>query len=70
MQHEHLTPGPQTLKVVRGALVANGSTLSRWAKERGVKRQNLTKALLGEWNGPTGQAWFRAVVEDVLGGSK
>lgn len=70
MPHEHLKPGPQTLKAIRGALVVQGSTLSRWADENGVKRQNLTKAILGEWNGPKGQAWFSAVIEDVMGGEK
>ncbi|MGS4946966.1 hypothetical protein ACVDG3_15925 [Meridianimarinicoccus sp. RP-17] len=67
MHEEHHKPGPQTLKAVRGALVVRGSSLARWADEKGVKRQNLTKAILGKWNGPKGQAWFRAVVEDVLG---
>lgn len=70
MPYEHLKPGPQSLKAVRGALICQGSSLSRWAEENGVKRQNLTKALLGQWNGPKGQAWFRAVVEDAMGGNK
>lgn len=29
------------------------SSLSEFARELGVKRQNLTKALVGEWKGPT-----------------
>jgi hypothetical protein len=66
MHPEHYKPGAQTLKAVRGALVVRGSSLARWADAHGVKRQNLTKAILGKWNGPKGQAWFRAVVQDVL----
>lgn len=46
------TPGPQFLKTRRAKLVLEGLSLERWAEQKGVERQNLTKAILGEWTGP------------------
>jgi len=62
---ENNTPGPAFLKAVWASLVLRGSSLSEWARENGVKRQNLTKALLGEWKGPKADALVRRIVRDV-----
>jgi hypothetical protein len=45
------TPSSDLLKAVRGAMVTKGSSLSAACRELGVKRQNATKALCGEWRG-------------------
>lgn len=47
----HSNPSPELLKAVRGGLIIQGTSLARWANDNGVKRQNLTKALLGDWKG-------------------
>lgn len=59
------TVGPGTLKAVRASLVLRGSSLSQWARKNGVKRQNVTKALLGEWQGPKAKALVRKIISDV-----
>ena len=51
----HLTLGPQLVKALRARLVLEGSSLEKWAGENSVKRQNLCKALEGEWKGPKAQ---------------
>lgn len=53
MYHLNTTPSRQLLKEVRAALIMRESSLSEFARELGIKRQNLTKALVGEWKGPT-----------------
>ena len=40
------------MKALRARLIHEGQSLEEWSKARGVWRQNLTKALLGEWKGP------------------
>ncbi|TYB81473.1 hypothetical protein [Maritimibacter fusiformis] len=59
-------PSPELLKAVRAGLVLQGTSLSRWAEAHGVKRQNLTKALLGEWRGPKAQTLLEKVKEAAL----
>lgn len=46
------TPSERLLKEVRAELVLRDSSLSQLALAVGVKRQNLTKALVGDWQGP------------------
>lgn len=56
------TPSAELLKAVRVKLLLRDVSLTVYAGQRGVKRQNLTKALLGVWRGPTA----RLLVQDVL----
>lgn len=62
----HNSPSPELLKAVRAGLVLQGSSLSQWARENGVKRQNLTKALLGSWSGPKAKALVNQVAAEAL----
>jgi len=51
-----------TAKSVRAALLLRDESLSSWSAKNGCKRQNLTKALVGEWRGPRASALVRKVV--------
>lgn len=61
-------PSPELLKAVRAGLIAQGSSLSRWADEHAVKRQNLTKAVIGQWTGPRASQLVQEVVQDAMRG--
>ena len=37
---------------VKAGFVSQGTTLHAWCVGEGLKRQNVAKALLGEWTGP------------------
>jgi lambda repressor-like predicted transcriptional regulator len=54
------------LKAVRAQLILRDSSLSAWAQQNGVKRQNLRKALLGEWQGPKAAKLVERVFNDLL----
>lgn len=56
------TPSDGLLKRVRAALLLHDETLSSWARANGCKRQNLPKALRGEWKRPRAAALVRKVV--------
>ena len=59
------TPSQDLLKAVRAALVLRGSSLSKWSEQNGVKRQNLTKALVGEWKGTKATLLLSALRDDL-----
>jgi len=52
---------------VLGGFVSQGTYLSHWCQQHGIKRQNARKALIGEWNGPTAQALRHKLVEASRG---
>lgn len=60
-------PSDDLLKTVGVALILRGSSLSAWAKETGVRRQNLTKAITGEWQGPKARELVDHAVETLFG---
>lgn len=62
----NLTPSTDLLKAVRAQLILRDSSLSAWAEQNGVKRQNLRKALVGEWRGPKASKLVARVVNDLL----
>lgn len=62
-------PSADLLQAVRAALVLRGSSLSAYAREIGVKRQNLRAALVGEWTGPKARALVRRVMVDTIYGA-
>lgn len=64
------TSSHELMKAVRAGLTIQGSSLSRWAAENAVKRQNLTKALLGEWTGPRASQLLEEVVRAALGAQR
>jgi len=45
-------PNPKLLKEVRGALVSQGTSLNAVCADLSLTRQNVAKALTGEWKGP------------------
>lgn len=47
---------------VRGGLVALGTSLTAWSRERGYHHQNVRRALQGTWEGPRA----REVREEIL----
>lgn len=59
------TTNPDTIKAIRANLILRGSSLLAWAKENDVKRQNLCKALAGEWKGPRAQAVVAKLLADL-----
>ncbi len=54
------------MKEVRAALILKDSNLSKWAAANGVKRQNVSKALLGEWIGPKAEALVLNIIHETL----
>ena len=60
------TPSRDLLKAVRAALLLRDHSLTSWAAQAGVKRQNLTAALLGTWKGPKASALVERVTSEVL----
>ena len=59
------TPSPELLKAVRAALLLRGQSLTGWARANGVKRQNLCKALTGQWTGPGARTLVKQVRSDL-----
>ena len=59
------TPSTAFIKEVRARLILRGSSLSDWSRKNGVQRQNLTKALSGDWKGPKAEALIQLVKSDL-----
>jgi len=59
--YQHPTPSPELLKEVMGLLVMQGQTLSGWARKNGFAKQNVRKALIGDWAGPKAAALVERV---------
>ena len=51
MSKAAVAPGEVLLKQVRGGLIAQGTSLSRWSRDRGVSRQYSALVLTGRRNG-------------------
>lgn len=56
------SPGEELLAHVKAGFVSQGTTLTRWCMESGLKRQNVRLCLLGGWNGPKARALRERVV--------
>lgn len=56
MTLNELTPSRDLYNRVRAGFVSQGSSLSAWCKNQGVKHQNAIHCLTGSWNGPKSQA--------------
>lgn len=48
---------------VRAGFVVQGTSLTAWCKERGVKHQNARKALDEEWTGPKAKTLVAEILE-------
>lgn len=49
---------------IRAGFIAQGTSFRRWCVENGIKRQNATKAAIGEWAGPKGQEIRRRLLKE------
>ena len=61
--HTHTVPGPALHLNVRAGFVAQGTSLGRWCRDNGVRRQNAEKALKGVWIGPGARRLCARLVE-------
>lgn len=52
MSHNHTTPSKALLKAVRADFIVKGTSLNAWCVDNGLRRQNVAKALTGDWRGP------------------
>lgn len=39
--------------------------MAEWSRQNGVKRQNLAKALTGEWRGPVARRFVKKAIETI-----
>lgn len=58
-----------TIQEVRSAFVANGTSLHRWAREKGLSPQHIHMALRGQRNGPVAKKLIEQVLSGVRGGA-
>lgn len=58
---------PDLLRQVRARLVQQGTSLSKWCSENGIKRQWATAVLVGRRNGPAARAMRDRLVEETSG---
>lgn len=66
-QHKEPRDGALCLYVaVRAALVAQGSSLSAWCRNKGISRQNAERALKGERHSPAARQ-LRSELSALLG---
>lgn len=57
-----LDPSPELLRDVRGQLIRQGTSLTKWCMERGISRQWATAALVGYRRGPAASALVAKLV--------
>lgn len=55
-------PSEDLLVTVRAGFVRNRTSLAAWCRQRGVKRENARKALVGSWNGPKARRLRQEIV--------
>lgn len=60
-----VTPSERLLKEVRGAFVTKGTSLTAVCRRNNVKRQNATKALVGDWTGPKANVLVRQLLSEA-----
>lgn len=61
--HSCIVPSRGLHLNVRAGFVAQGSSLARWCRQHGIRRQNAEKALLGVWTGPGARQLCARLVE-------
>lgn len=50
------SPGPELNLEIRVGFIRQGTTLTRWCKDNGLRISNVRDAILGSWDGPKGKA--------------
>lgn len=63
--YANVISNPDSMKAIRAGLMLKGLSLSAWSVANGVKRQNLCKALSGEWQGPKAKALVEKLLADI-----
>lgn len=58
----------ELVRIVRGALIQQGSSLAKWCAENGIKRQWATAVLSGRRDGPAARALRSKLVDAVQPG--
>lgn len=61
---DDVVPGLDLYHQVRGAFVAQGTSLNRWCQEQRIRRENARDSLTGSWNGPKGKALRERLVAE------
>lgn len=61
MPEVNITPSVELLKALRARLILDDLSLTKWSEAHGIKRQNLRKALVGQWDGPKARNIVRLV---------
>ena len=61
--HNAIVPSRDLFLKTRAGFVAQGTTLSRWCRENGVRRQNAQQALIGSWDGPKARVLRHRLIE-------
>lgn len=60
------TLSKQLLAQVRGTLIIQGTSLSKWCAAQGIDRVWANDALIGKRNGPKARALRMRIVREVL----
>jgi hypothetical protein len=55
------------LNTIRAGFTRQDSSLSRWCNEEGHHRQNVVKAILGQWVGPKTEILKTAAISAATG---
>ena len=50
------TPSRDLYNQVRAGFIGQGSSLTKWCRNNGIKPQNAIHCLMGTWDGPKGKA--------------
>lgn len=65
--HRPVNEGSNDLySAVKGAFVAQGTSLAAWCRENGLTRQHAAAVLRGDRNGPRSQALRRQIVAAAM----
>ena len=65
MSHVNDIPSDHLLKAFRARLILDGLSISEWSRQDGFKRQNVTKAITGTWQGPNARDMVKLVISVV-----
>lgn len=63
-----LDPSPELLREVRGQLIRQGTSLTKWCSEQGISRQWATAALVGYRRGPAASTLVVRIISAVREG--
>lgn len=56
MTQQTIEPSVELVQEVRIGFIRQGTTLTAWTREQGMRISDARSALIGNWNGPKGKA--------------